>query len=458
MRTIFAKIFVWFWLSTAAVTLSILVINTIGGLQPVRGTWLNHTVDLYAKSSVDFYLHGGKPLLQTYLDDAAKNSGLQAALIDPQGNDILGQGLPSHTERVLSKARTDHESQFLAAPFWTGAAVVHTAKGDFILVAHLHPLKSYWTRRRTPGILRWVFALLSVGFFCWLIARHITAPIRTLQNVARRISAGDLTARASPTIPPRNDELADLARDFDRMADRIQSLIQKQQELLGDISHELRSPLTRLSVSLELARRGDSEAIERMQVDVEQIHLLIEQILTLTRLELQQNMKFEDFVNLRTILASVAEDANFEGRNAGKSVAIPQADECWINGSANLLRSCIENIVRNAIRYTAPQTSVEISLLLDSGSPAKAHLTVQDRGPGVPPEALPRLFEPFYRVSEARERESGGSGLGLSIAQKVVVLHGGVITARNREGGGLIVEIHLPVSSRTREEALAQIR
>lgn len=448
MRTLFAKILVWFWVAISVVGLSIITINIVGGQQPINRRWLSHTLDLYARSAVDFYTHGGNTLLREYLDDAAATSGIQAALIDPQGNDILGRGLPPLTEQILTLAQRDRQSHFYTRWIWTAASVVHTSRGDFILVARVYPLRGFWNSERLTAMLwRSSIGILSAGLLCWLITHHITAPIRTLQEVARRISSGDLTARATPVIPPRNDELADLARDFDSMADRIQSLLQKQQELLGDISHELRSPLTRLSVSLELARRGDNEAMERMQLDLDRIHLLIEQILTLTRLELQQSIPSQAAVNLGTILAGIAEDANFEGRNAEKSAIITRTEDCWVHGNASLLRSCIENIVRNAIRYTAPQTSIEISLTWSS--PSIAHLMIEDHGPGVPNNALPRLFEPFYRVSEARERESGGSGLGLSIAQKVVTLHGGRISARNRDGGGLILEIQLPAFSKS---------
>src|SRR5262249_3154372 len=155
-------------------------------------------------------------------------------------------------------------------------------------------------------------------------------------------------------IAPRNDELADLARDFDRMADRIAGLLKKQQEMLGDISHELRSPLTRLGVSLELLRRGETDGVERMQTDLDTLNHLIHQILTLTRLQAYDGQKTETAINLRSIVEGVAEDADFEGRQQGKSVVIAHADDCWTKGDPALLRSCIENVVRNAVRHTNP--------------------------------------------------------------------------------------------------------
>jgi signal transduction histidine kinase len=231
------------------------------------------------------------------------------------------------------------------------------------------------------------------------------------------------------------------------MAERIQMLLQKQQELLGDISHELRSPLTRLNVSLELWRHREMDAVERMQTDLDRLEALIEQILTLTRLQVRENQKMFTTVNLRSIVEGVAEDAGFEGKKEGKSVVVAQADDCWLVGDPALLRSCIENVVRNAVRYTKPQTGVIMALTkVDQGSSAYARLMVADHGNGVPPESLSRLFEPFYRVSGSRDLGTGGFGLGLAIAQRVALLHGGRITAQNRDGGGLEIEIRLTLN------------
>jgi two-component system sensor histidine kinase CpxA len=228
------------------------------------------------------------------------------------------------------------------------------------------------------------------------------------------------------------------------MAERVQALLARQKELLGDISHELRSPLARLNVSLELVRRGGDGAVERMQADLDHVDVLIGQILMLTRLEAVGRAKAVTIVNLRTIVEGVAEDAQFEGQAEGKSVEITHADDCWLAGDPDLLRSSIENVVRNAVHYTEPQTSVTIALnLLGSGNSREAQLLIGDRGQGVPDDSLPRLFEPFYRVSASRERKTGGSGLGLSIAHRIVALHGGSIAARNRETGGLEMEIRL---------------
>jgi two-component system sensor histidine kinase CpxA len=230
------------------------------------------------------------------------------------------------------------------------------------------------------------------------------------------------------------------------MAQRIQELLQKQQQLLGDISHELRSPLTRLNVSLELLRRGEHDAIERMQTEIHRLDDLIGQVLTLTRLQVREGQKMVSVVNLRSIVEGIVEDVRLEGKNENKSVVLSQLDDCRVQGDPALLRSCIENVVRNAVHYTEPHTEVSIALhrVEERGTPW-ARIVVSDRGMGVPQESLSRLFEPFYRVSEARDLRTGGSGLGLAIAQRVTRLYTGNITARNRDSGGLEIEIQLPL-------------
>jgi two-component system sensor histidine kinase CpxA len=445
IRGIYAKIFLWFSFATLATSAAVFLITIATHSQSLGPSWMIGVLDQYARSAVDIYVHGGKARLAEYLQEIEEASFLQSSLLDPQNHDILGCGVPSGAEAVLAKARATGETQFRIRILWTGASVVSGPDGKYILVAKvLIPYGGVLQGALATAVLGWLLPALAGALLCLLLGRHIAAPIRTLQSVAGRIADGDLSVRASPAIGSRKDELADLARDFDKMADRIQSLLRKQLELLGDISHELRSPLTRLNVSLELVRRGKTDAVERMQVDLHRLDALIGQILTLTRLQTRGDPKTETPVNLRSIVESVVEDARFEVKEGGKSVVISRADDCWLKGDPALLRSCIENVVRNAVHYTKPQTEVAVSLDFVGGSDS-ARILVADHGDGVPQEALDRIFEPFYRVTEAREHQTGGTGLGLSIAQRIAIVHGGSIRARNRDGGGLEMQIRLPV-------------
>jgi two-component system sensor histidine kinase CpxA len=449
IRSIYTKIFLWFLFATFAMSLFVFLLSVVTHAPSLGPRWMTGVLNVYARTAVSIYAHSGETGLREYLEEIEQSSRMRATLLDPQHRDILGRGVPSGAEDVLAEARKLGRTRFRTDLRWRGASVVSTPEGDFILVAQVRPLEVFQDLSEwIPPALRLAFLLVSGGLLSLILARHLAAPIRALQLAAGRIADGDLSVRALPAVTGRKDELADLARAFDRMADRIQALLQKQQVILGDISHELRSPLTRLSVSLELVRRGEPDAVNLMQADLDRLDSLIEQILTLTRLQAQHDQKVETTVNLRSIVESVAKDAGLEAKQADKSVLIGHADDCWLKGDPALLRSCIENVIRNAIHYTRPQTGVEVSLKLVSidGS-YSGRILVADCGTGVPTEALTRLFEPFYRVSEPGDHTTKGTGLGLSIAKRVALLHGGSIQARNRVNGGLEMEILLPAQS-----------
>lgn len=446
IRGIYAKIFLWFVLATGVTSAAVFLITVATHVQSLGPSWMIGVLDQYARSAVNIYEHGGKERLAEYLQEIQDASFLQSTLLDPDGHDVVGRGVPPGAEKVLARARATGQTQFHIGLLWTGASVDERPNGKYILVAKvLIPYGFVLGGALEMTVLQWLLPALLGALLCLLLARHIAAPIRTLQSVAGRIADGDFSVRASPAMGSRKDELADLARDFDRMADRIESLLRKQLELLGDVSHELRSPLTRLNVSLELVRRGEGNAVERMQADLHRLDALIGQILTLTRLQTTSDRKTETPVNLRSLLQSVAEDARFEGKEVGKSVVISRADDCWLKGDPALLRSCIENVVRNAIHYTKPHTEVALSLDIFGADSGSARILVVDHGDGVPPEALNRIFEPFYRTTEARGHQTSGTGLGLSIAQKIAIMYGGSIHAHNRDGGGLEMELLFPV-------------
>jgi len=450
VRGIFSKIFLWFWFAMAMLSVAMVLFTVFTGFQPIGRRWMANALGLYAHSAVDFYAHGGTPLLNQYLDDIEGSSGIRAALLDPHGHEVSGRGLPEDTLELVQKAAQTGQSQMRAALRWSGALVVPSPDGNYIFVAQVRTMRGLLLQPDLGmALLRIAVALLAAALLCFLLARHIARPIGQLQSAASRIAEGDFSVRASPALAQRNDELADLARDFDAMADRIQALLQKQQELLGDISHELRSPLTRLAVSLELARRGDATAFDEIDADLKKLGELIDQILTLTRLQTQADRATLIPLSLGSLLESVVEDARREGKTARKSVSLERSADCLLKADPNLLRSCIENVVRNALRYTRPDTSVSVLLTVTDTPSPLAEIRIADQGPGVPPEALPRLFEPFFRVSGARDRSTGGTGLGLAISQKVAKLYGGAIEARNRAGGGLEVRITLPIQRNT---------
>jgi two-component system sensor histidine kinase CpxA len=313
-----------------------------------------------------------------------------------------------------------------------------------------------WASQRWQPIvrsfgIRMAVALLFGGVICYILAWKLTAPIRRLRTTAQRLASGDLTARVGEARWNKGDEVADLGRDLDQMAERIEALIESQKRLVRDVSHELRSPLARFNVALGLARQHCSSAadtyFDRIELDAERLNELIGELLTLTLLESGAEQMTREHVELEFLVSKVARDAGFEAESRRKSVAVIASEPLSVKGNGELLRRAVENVVRNAVRYTREGNAVEIALrrVQEEGA-LSAVISVRDHGPGVPEDELTKLFLPFYRVAEARDRQSGGTGIGLAITERAVRLHSGTVIARNAAGGGLLIEIRLPVS------------
>ena len=288
------------------------------------------------------------------------------------------------------------------------------------------------------------FLLFSLAgtIFCYFISSYLTKPLQKLGAAAAGIAEGRLETRVDPSLKNRRDEIADLASNFDRMAERIEALVTRQRGLLGDVSHELRSPLSRLIVALGLVKQGPAEEaaenLERIGLEARRLDMLIGQLLSLTRIDSGVDRGAPAPFDLTSLVQEVANDGNFEARARNRSVVIKQADACTVDGFEEPLRSAVENVVRNAIRHTAEGTAVEISLLAAN---SRALIRVRDFGPGVAEDMLAEIFLPFRRVGNSN---SEGSGLGLAIAERAVSVNGGTIRARNAPEGGLVVEIDLP--------------
>jgi signal transduction histidine kinase len=293
--------------------------------------------------------------------------------------------------------------------------------------------------------------LFVVTVLCFWLAYHIASPIHTIQSAARRVAQGDLSARVPRAVSMRRDELAALAVDFDSMVERIETLIQTQRNLLTSVSHELRSPLARLNVSLAVMRKHASQEAfdicERMERDVARIDALIGQLLTLSRLEAGLPLGERENVNFTLLVQEVVADGNFEAQSLGKSVSMESTSPVVLETVDSLaLRSACENIVRNAIYFTRPGTEVKVALAMDNAATSRqVVLTVCDEGPGVPKDALRNIFTPFFRIN-GLDRRKEGNGLGLAIALEAVRLHHGSITASNLNPEGLEISVRLPAS------------
>ncbi len=284
--------------------------------------------------------------------------------------------------------------------------------------------------------------LIAGGVFCYFVGSYLTGPLQKLGEAAASIAQGRLYTRVDPSLKRRKDEIAALARNFDRMAERIEALVEGQRRLLGDVSHELRSPLSRLMVALSLVKQGPAEEtgenLERIGIEARRLDTLIGQLLTLTRIDTGVDRKSPAVFDLVNVVQEIASDADFEARARNRRVVVEHAGTCEMRGFEEAMRSAVENVVRNAVRHTAEGTAVVIALRCEAD---EAVLEVRDAGPGVPNEMLSEIFLPFQRVPDDA---SDGAGLGLAIARRAVEVHGGRIEARNLPQGGLAVEIRAP--------------
>ena len=422
----------------------------------------------YAKTSVDIYEREGQSALAAYLQQLADTTGIRAVLFGEQLAELSGKTVPTGAIEVARKVvgQADQNEDLQQAFPHLQSQHIQTVRGDrYVWVAEMPPhrhLVSY------DHLLHLLAMSLIAGAFCYWLAKYLTSPVAKLRRATRELATGNLAARVGPSLGKRRDELASLGTDFDLMAEKIESLVNSQRRLLGDISHELRSPLTRLNIALELARqRAGAEAtsaLQRIQQEAENLNEMIGQLLTLTRLESGTREIRNDRLDLVKLVRDIADDADFEARSRNRSVRLGSSESCMIVGSEELLRPAIENVIRNAVKYTAEKSAVEIEIKADGarsnargaiptvdnqdGYEGFAEITVRDHGAGVPENDLAEIFRPFYRVDDARDRESGGTGLGLAITERAVRLHGGNVTAKNASDGGLLITIRLPISTR----------
>jgi signal transduction histidine kinase len=458
MNRLFWKIFIWFMVAMFLVggTLVLLVASSRIDAADVRfRSVADRVVRLEAEHAARVFEQGGPAELQKYLAEMSDASPARPALFSSDGKNVLGQeSTPVLMPLIFRASRTyetqfetDHQARVLAQRTYgpSGKSYVFYTEIDPPSFGPFHP-------RLRELLLRLTVIVIVGVVVCWWLAHYITSPVLRLQSAVREIAAGKLNARVGATLGRRRDEIAVLGHDFDHMAEHLESLINVQRRLLQAISHELRSPLARLNVAVGLGRQRSGNELQsswdRIQKESERLNEMISQILTLARLESESDIAARSTVELSMLLQEIVADADFEARSMERSVIVVLAEPLLVNANAGLLRSAIENVLRNAIRYTERGSQVEVSLLADTvGGQTIAIIHVADHGPGVPEPDLVNVFRPFYRVADSRERETGGVGLGLAITDQAVRLHGGVVCARNSPSGGLIIELRLPAIS-----------
>jgi signal transduction histidine kinase len=487
MRSLFVKVFLWFWLATTLSGVALFLIGLATQTGPpaehrrrAMDQWRHltgQTLALYGETAVTLLERDGPAALNDYTRRVEQAAGIRVVLLTRGSDTVLDREASGDARRLAARAA---ESGSVEVELARSAPLVATRvlgpRGEpyvaaAVLVGPTPPgppppwmapspsAPGLWTALLAefsrfargfgmPALVSFVVG----GLVCLGLAWRLTAPLRRLRTAAQRLASGDLAARVGVGPVKGRDEIAALGRDFNLMAERIEELLTTQRRLLRDISHELRSPLARLNVALELARRRSGQeakgVLDRMEREAERLNELIGQLLTLTKLDSGHDRIAPEPVSLTRLVQAIAADANFEAQRRQRTVHAVCENELIVHGSEEMLRRAIENVVRNAVRYTVESTRVEITASRrPDRSGDQAVIRIRDHGPGVPDSALPHLFLPFYRVAEARERQTGGAGIGLAITERAVRLHNGTVTAANAADGGLVIEIVLPVVS-----------
>ena len=461
MRSLFVRIFLWLWLAMAAVA-AVLVVTSpfFTRSRPALEDW-HSSAEAWARSRVDAaarqVAHLGADGLRMGRGPGRGGRGgphppARIFVLDENGAEVRGLPAPPEVAKAARRAAAEGEEQAQrAGALYLVARPVVDPEGRTLVVVAAHRSPPRLVNLLEPEALAWRLAVLVavVGAVSFGLARYLSSPMGVLRRATRRLSDGDLSTRVGGAVARRRDEIGQLARDFDAMAERLEALVGAQRRLLGDVSHELRSPLARLVVALELARgragEDAAEPLDRIGREADRLDRLVAQLLLLERLESGAAAGEKEPVDLTGLLAEVADDAAFEAAADSREVRLEAAGAVTVSGFPDLLRSVFENVLRNAVRHTRAGSAVEIALAVADDA---VEVSVTDRGPGVAESELERIFEPFFRVEEARDRASGGTGLGLAIAARAVRAHGGTIAAANHPDGGLVVTVRLPATPR----------
>jgi two-component system sensor histidine kinase CpxA len=463
------KVFLWFWLGVVVVS------GTLIGLTELTHSraeddrlWrekYSPRVDLWARQETHILRTKGSTALEEYVGSFQSDPGVLNYMFDAAGHEVFDRTPAKPVLNIINSLRespgwtqrVDPSERIIAERVIDANGNPYDVVVDFpapsVLSQSLFDLLSADFSRGHPtraSIVRLAAVIGVAGIFCFVLARHIAAPIDRLRSATRKIASEQLETRIDRDVLERGDELADLGHDFNRMAGRIEDLVTAQRRLLSDVSHALRSPLARLNVALGLARRhsapGAAEHLDRIELETERLNTLIGQLLTMARVDSGVDLEHRTVFDLAAVVDEVAMDADYEARSRRRTVQVAGTRNCFVEGAPDMVRGAIENVVRNAVRHTADGSTVDISLdRRDVGGRPHAIIQVRDHGPGVPDKIVPGLFVPFYRGTNGHTESQSGTGLGLAITRRVFEVHGGTATAANADDGGFVVSLELPL-------------
>ncbi|HEY0766406.1 MAG TPA: ATP-binding protein [Steroidobacteraceae bacterium] len=460
MHSLYWRIFLAFWVALALILVGTVTVAVNATAHRTERPWVQRG-QLYAQAARAFE-SGGPEALKSWLHSLPAEPFGRTFVVEPQGHEMLGRPLPPSLSgsRDTAGASGAQPGAAAGAIAPVGGALVLVAPGGstyHVVIGPVHDRPRLFGELELPGVPLTLLAIaLGVSAaVCFFLARYLASPVDRLRLATRQMAAGDLNVRVLPALKGRQDDLGLLAADLDTMAERLRLLLEAKQQLLRDVSHELRSPLARLQLALSLARREDTRAerhLARIACEAERLEQLIARTLMLVRLERPVHALEQASVEVGELLRTIVADVAIEADAQGCLLRVQADGELLVSGDPELLRSAFENVIRNAVRYSPVDALVGITARRMTGEGQQGGLIeviICDHGPGVPQKELGLIFEPFYRIDAARGHgRSGGEGLGLAIAARAVALQGGHIEARNLEAGGLAVSITLPAMGR----------
>ncbi len=432
MKSISIKVTMW---SVAALVVSLAVFLFIGDkvIGKSAGENLTQVNQMLLHGAIDALRAGGSQGLERYMQELNRYGTTRYQMSDASGHDLVTGGDDSEMVRVTVGA---------GRPFYR----VH---GRMIVGLQSEDGRYIWLGTSigpSPVLFApfYILLLLTVVVLYWLVTAFITRPVRQLAAIVERFGSGELTARATPHS---NDEIGNLGSSFNAMAERIETLLMTERQLLQDVSHELRSPLARLTFEAEMVRKTTDRDVTatRLRHEIERLSELVETLIDMARAEGEPGaIEMEEFC-LNDLLTMTVEDCDVDAQGAGCRIDVSLEPETIVEGNAELIRRAVENVLRNAIRYSPRGGSVEVTLKREGDI---ANITVRDYGPGIPEALTQRIFDPFFRADASRDERTGGLGLGLAIARRGVRVHHGDITAKDASPGAILT-ISLPLHDAT---------
>jgi two-component system sensor histidine kinase CpxA len=439
MPKLFWKLFLTMWLSVVGFSAAIGWLND----KLAREQWAEEPANTFSRGMYRITQRMSRTLLmegeqgvQDELYAIPRMTRSHIYIVDEENREILGRD--QALQVLIQRSRTMEEE------------TIEDEQGHRYILYTVNRIPPQTILAPGPQgtALRLAAAAIISALVSYFLARSLTAPLESLGIASRKIAEGDLNTRVSEFMPPRNDEFGALATDFDAMASRLQAMQQANRRLLRDVSHELRSPLARLSVALEIARNKGASNIkselDRIELEGDRLEDLVNDVLGLLRESSETIPREDEDIDLNHLLSDLVEVVNYEAPEGMPGIIWNEGEPFGFHGDRELLWRAMENLLRNALRHTDMTKGVRLFLSRDEQG-KRAELAVRDYGPGVPETELEKIFEPFYRVQESRDRWTGGHGLGLSIAAAAVRRHGGIISASNADDGGLVVTVSLPL-------------